>query len=263
MSDQPYHEMLDDVALYALGTLPAADAQRVRAHIESCAECRAEYAALAPAAALVGVTAETVGDLANCPGTLLKPRIMREIRKTAATPASAPARELRSPARVPVWPAYLVAAACIAIAIATSLYNVTLTTQLRDVQNKLAASTTRSSQLAGNLADERSTISEIMSADSKRFTGNLGEVIANGSKLYVAMHDLPAAPRGKVYQAWTLAKGAKDMAPSLTFVPDSRGVAIVALPVDARLTDTVAVSVEPEGGSKAPTSKPVLVVPLN
>jgi anti-sigma-K factor RskA len=216
---------------------------------------------MAPAAALVGLSAETQGDLTNCPSMLLKPRIMREIRKTAEAPA--PSRDLRAPSRVPVWPAYLVAAACIAIAIITSLYNVTLSTQLRDVQTKLSASTTRSSQLAGNLADERSTISEIMSADSKHFTGNDGEVITHGGKLYVAMHDLPPAPHGKVYQAWTLAKGAKDMAPSLTFVPDARGVAIVALPVDARLTDTVAVSVEPEGGSKAPTSKPVLVVPLN
>jgi anti-sigma factor RsiW len=64
MSDQqPYHDMLDDVALYALGTLPAADAQRVREHMATCAECRAEYEALAPAAALVGVSAETQGNL--------------------------------------------------------------------------------------------------------------------------------------------------------------------------------------------------------
>jgi anti-sigma-K factor RskA len=254
MNDQPYHDMLDDVALYALGTLPAADAQRVRDHMATCSECRAEYAALAPAAASIGMSAE--GQAA--PSALLKPRIMREIRKTAA-----PERELRAPSRVPVWPAYLVAAACFAIAIITSLYNVSLTSQLRDVQNKLVASTTRSSQLAGNLADERSTISEIMSTESKHFTGTDGEVVTHGGKLYVAMHDLPAAPRGKVYQAWTLAKGSKDMAPSVTFVPDSRGVAIVELPVDARLTNAVAVSVEPEGGSKAPTSKPVLVVPLN
>ena len=157
----------------------------------------------------------------------------------------------------------MVAAACFAIAIITSLYNVTLSSQLRDVQNKLAASTTRSSQLASNLADERSTISEIMSTESKHYTRTDGEVVTHGGKLYVAMHDLPPPPKGKVYQAWTLAKGAKDMAPSVTFVPDSRGVAIVSLPVDARLTNTVAVSVEPEGGSKAPTSKPVLVVPLN
>jgi anti-sigma-K factor RskA len=256
MSDQqPYHGMLDDVALYALGTLPPADAQRVRDHMATCAECRAEYEALAPVAAVVGVSAET---LENRPSPLLKPRIMRQIRESAA-----PARDLREPSRVPAWPAYLVAAACFATAIITSLYNVTLTSQLHEVRSKLAASTTRSSQLASNLADERSTISEIMSAESKHFTGTDGEVVTHGGKLYVAMHDLPAPPPGKVYQAWTLAKGAKDMAPSVTFVPDSRGVAILSLPVDARLTNAVAVSVEPEGGSKAPTSKPVLVVPLN
>jgi anti-sigma-K factor RskA len=77
------------------------------------------------------------------------------------------------------------------------------------------------------------------------------------------MHDLPALPAGKVYQAWTLPKGSKTMAPSVTFVPDARGVAVVSVPADARVTNVVAVSIEPEGGSKAPTSKPVLVVPLN
>jgi anti-sigma-K factor RskA len=53
------------------------------------------------------------------------------------------------------------------------------------------------------------------------------------------------------------------MDPSVTFVPNQHGVAIVALPVDATTTQAVAVSVEPYGGSKAPTSTPVVVQSLN
>jgi anti-sigma-K factor RskA len=257
MNESPYHDMLDDVALYALGTLPAADAQRVREHMATCAECRDEYAALAPAAALVGLTAETQADSKNAPSSLLKARIMRQVRETAA-----PSRSQRMPARTPVWPAYLVAAACFVFGLVSSIYNMTLSNQLHDTKAQLASVSTHSSDLASNLADERSTISEIMSAESKHYTGTDGEVVTHGSRLFVAMHDLPPPPHGKVYQAWTLAKGSKDMAPSVTFVPDSRGVAIVSLPVDARITNAVAVSVEPEGGSKQPTSKPVLVVPL-
>jgi anti-sigma-K factor RskA len=101
-----------------------------------------------------------------------------------------------------------------------------------------------------------------MSAESKHYEGTEGEVVTRGSRLYIAMHDLPALPHGKVYQAWTLPKGAKAVEPSVTFVPDSRGVAIVAVPADARITTLVAVSVEPDGGSKAPTTKPILAVPL-
>jgi len=255
MSSQPYHDMLDDVALYALGTLPAADAQRVRDHMRTCAECREEYAALAPAAALVGISIETPTDAKSSPSALLKPRIMKQIRETAA-PAKSSAR------RSPVWPAYLVAAACFAIALISTMTSISLNGQLRDARGQLARVSEQSSSLAANLADERSTISVLMSTDSKHYQSTEGEVVTRGSRLYVAMHDLAPPPRGKVYQAWTLAKGSKTMAPSLTFVPDSRGVAIISLPVDARSTNVVAVSVEPGGGSKQPTSKPVLVVPL-
>lgn len=52
-----------------------------------------------------------------------------------------------------------------------------------------------------------------------------------------------------VYQAWTLAKGAKTVQPSMTFIPDVR-------------TALVAVSVEPTGGSERPTTKPIAAVPL-
>ena len=95
-----------------------------------------------------------------------------------------------------------------------------------------------------------------MSAESKHLPGNDGEVVTHGGKLYVAMHDLPPAPKGKVYQAWTLAKGAKDMAPSVTFVPDARGVAIVSLPVDARLTKRSPSASSPKAAAKRRRANP-------
>ncbi|HVL25851.1 MAG TPA: zf-HC2 domain-containing protein, partial [Thermomicrobiales bacterium] len=43
---QHAEELIED---YALGTLPAADAAWMRAHVETCATCQAELALLAPA----------------------------------------------------------------------------------------------------------------------------------------------------------------------------------------------------------------------
>jgi hypothetical protein len=263
---QPPHDMLDEVAVYALGALPPADARRVRAHIESCPLCADEYARLTPAVAAVGLAAETAGDLRSCPSTLLKPRIMAQVRgqtvRTAA--ASSIAASARAPvvSRSPIWPAYLVAAACIAITIVSSMWNVALTGQLRQAQRDLARSTQQSRSLASTLADERTTISDLLGSDAKHYVQGNGEVVTRGSRAYIAMHDLPAPPRGKVYQAWTLPKGAKDMIASSTFVPDAHGVAVIALAPAARSTAAVAVSVEPEGGSKRPTSKPIMLVPL-
>jgi anti-sigma-K factor RskA len=260
MSDQQDHAMLDDVALYALGVLPAAQAQAVREHMATCKLCQAEYDALAPAAALVGVSAETAGDAKVCPSTLLKPRIMKKVRsEAAAAKASSPAGRSQ---RAPVWPAYLVAAACFAIALISTIGNIALNDQLHAAQAQLAALTQRSNALARTLAQEHVTLADMLGTDTKRYEVTGGAVITRGSHVYLAMSTMPEPPKGQVYQAWTLAKGAKKVAPSVTFVPDAHGATVISLPIDARTTAAVAVSLEPDGGSKQPTTKPILLVPL-
>jgi anti-sigma factor RsiW len=86
--------------------------------------------------------------------------------------------------------------------------------------------------------------------------------LARAHSIYVVAHGLPALPPGKVYQAWTLAKGATRMAPSVTFLPDRSGNAQVAVPADPATTAATAISVEPVGGSKQPTTKPIAVIPI-
>jgi anti-sigma-K factor RskA len=283
---QEPHPILDDVAVYALGALPPSEARRVRAHIATCAVCAQEYARLKPAAGAIGLAAETTGDARECPSTLLKPRIMAKIRTEASDPqtsrgasgaqtvrsGSAPnaqagrsasgAQAARRPMRQPVWPAYLVAAACLAFAIAISVWNVAVTGQLRQAQQEQAREQQHSQSLARALTDARTTLSDLLGSDAKHYVVRTGEVVARGSRLYVAMHDLPQPPHGHVYQVWTLPKGSKTMVPSSTFLPDAHGAAVIALTPDAHATAAVAVSVEPEGGSKHPTTAPIFVVPL-
>jgi len=253
MNESPDHAMFDEVAVYALGALPPADAERVRAHIASCPACQEEYVRLRSAATLVGVAAETIGDARDCPSSLLKPRIMAQIEKQSAPPRDTGPK---------VWPAYLVAAACLAIAIVSSVANMALTAQVKQVQATMARSSTRSTDLAQRLNETQTMLADLLSSDAKHYDVGGGQIVTRGSHVYIAMRALPQPPRGKVYQAWTLAKGAKEVVPSKTFVPDAQGVAVVALPVDARAMAAVAISVEPEGGSKQPTSKPIALVPL-
>lgn len=85
---------------------------------------------------------------------------------------------------------------------------------------------------------------------------------SSAHRIYVVAHGLPALPSGKVYQMWTLAKGATKVAPSVTFVPDSAGNALVSVPADPATTTETAISVEPAGGSKQPTTKPIAVIPI-
>ncbi|MGB8964655.1 MAG: anti-sigma factor, partial [Candidatus Cybelea sp.] len=112
------------------------------------------------------------------------------------------------------------------------------------------------------IAQQDQTIADLTAPDAThhQFTG--GDVLTRGSHLYIAVHGLPVPPPGKVYQAWTLAKGAKTVAPSVTFAPESQGVTVVRLPEAATTLAAVAVSVEPVGGSKQPTTKPIAMVRL-
>jgi hypothetical protein len=254
MSDAMNHDdLLDLVAVYALGALPPAEALAVSEHLALCAQCRAEYAALRPAADAVAYAAEApVDELA---AARVKAALLRRVRAgaRAAVPAERPRRT------APVWPAYLVAAAAIVIALINVLTTAGLRAELAGAHEQAVALQQRNDALLRTEARDREMVADLVSADGKHFAVPGGEVIARGGRLYVAMDRLPQAPPGHVYQAWTLAKSAKTMTPSITFVPNKTGLAVIALPDSATNLVAVAVSVEPDGGSAQPTTKPLFV----
>lgn len=255
-----HDEMLDTVAVYALGALPADEARAVREHIEACAECREEYRRLMPAVHAVGVSAEACVDAASAggsvapPSPMLKRRIMKQIRPNVA--------EMRA-VRPIVWPAYAVAAAALVVALITGAYDLSMGSELNQARLDLREMQAHNAQTSRQLADQRTAIADLVSPQSQRFTVAGGEVVVHGGRLYLAMNALPPPPKGKVYQAWTQRAGAAQMSPSVTFVPNRNGVAFVPVPVNATSVAAVAVSVEPEGGSKQPTSTPTFVLKLS
>lgn len=260
----PHETMLDDVAVYALGSLSPAEARRVRAHLETCAECREEYEELLRTVDAVAYSAEACPDSehgAVVASPMLKTRILEQVRREAAASPKTNVAELRA-VRPIVWPAYAVAAACLIIALVSGIINISLNDQLRQKNSELAQIQTHSKLLARDLAYQRITLADLVSPDSQRFDVDHGQVVRHGKRLYLAMNALPAAPKGKVYEAWTLRDGAARMSPSVTFVPNASGVAVVPVPVDASKLAAVAVSIEPDGGSKQPTSTPTFVLKL-
>ncbi|MFN2448397.1 MAG: anti-sigma factor domain-containing protein [Candidatus Baltobacteraceae bacterium] len=255
-----HDEMLDNVAVYALGALPAASAREVREHLKTCAQCRAEYDMLAPVVDRLAYSAEACADAASAqgstppPGPLLKRRIMRAIRPNVG--------EMRA-VRPIVWPAYAVAAACFAIALATGIVDMSLSSQLHQTRAQMTQISEHNAQVTKRLADQRDELANLVAPESVHYPVAYGQVVKHGSRLYIAMDTLPPPPKGKVYQAWTLREGSSVMAPSITFVPAQSGVEVQELPVNAKGIVAVALSVEPAGGSKQPTSKPVFVLKLS
>lgn len=259
------HEaMLDDVAVYALGALPRDQARAVREHMATCAECGAEYRRLKPAVDAVAYSAEACTDAANgavVPSPRLKARIMDQVRGRVAPLRVANVGEMRA-VRPIVWPAYAVAAACLAVALITTAFNISLNEAVRSARSQVAQLDSQAKILHRKIAAQSTELADLTSTDSQHFAVENGEVVRHGNRLYIAMQSMGMPPHGKVYQAWIMRKGGKTMTPSVTFMPDRSGVAVVHVPAPAGQVTEVAVSMEPEGGSKQPTSKPAFVVKL-
>jgi anti-sigma-K factor RskA len=81
-------------------------------------------------------------------------------------------------------------------------------------------------------------------------------VVASGGSATLVLSDLVAAPPGKTYEAWVLSGRA--VSPAGLFRGGS-STTVVALSHPVPTGSEVAVTVEPAGGSSAPTHKPLIV----
>ena len=121
-----HDELLDSVAVYALGSLPKSEAAAVRAHLRTCAQCRAEYDVLRPAVDALSLSAEACidGRSGPAPSHLLKARVMRTVQQESRTQPMAQTKWR------PSWPAMIVAAAAIVLAVWTTAMNLMLRSDL-------------------------------------------------------------------------------------------------------------------------------------
>lgn len=152
------------------------------------------------------------------------------------------------------------AAVCFAIALISSIANISLLGQIKQQLREVATLSERSTSLARSLRSERTALFDMLDSRARHYAIGNGEVITRGSRIDLALHELSEPPRGQVYQVWTRPVGSAKMMPSPTFLPDARGTALIIVPADARSTSEVVVTIEPEGGSKEPTTKPLISV---
>ena len=256
--------MLENVALYALGVLPREDVALVTAFIAHDEEARREYDELRTTADTLAHTAEEPVDSAT--SARIRERLMARVRADAAdarVPAAARRRTGSAVYPVWMWGTGLAAAAAIVFSFITAGQDFALRGQLASAQRRTTALSTQLAQTGRVGARDRQALTDLVSPDAKRYEVASGAVVVRGEHVYFALSKLPALPKGRVYQAWTLPKGATAVTPSVTFSPNADGVAVVALPVEANRIAAVALSVEPEGGSKTPTTKPTFVRPLS
>ncbi len=275
----------DNIAVFALGALPEAEARILADHLATCEACRREYADIRAAANSVGYTAELVpGAVDDLGARRLKARVMDAV---FATQRDLPAGNARPAAPVTAvsrgrgwWLPYGAAAAAILVAAMSLANNASLraerandaarvaalraqrasdATRVASLETKARDANARARELAARLGMLGVRVAQLVGPGSRHFAVPSGEVVESGNRIVIALHHLPKLKSGKVYQVWALARGKKIAAPSVTFVPDGAGMAVVQLPERAAKLAAVAVTIEPAGGSKAPTTKPAFV----
>ncbi|MBV9572790.1 MAG: anti-sigma factor [Acidobacteriales bacterium] len=249
MTAHPQFE--EDLALYALDALQGEERTALENHIQTCDSCRGELDQLRGDAAVLALSVSGAQPPARARQRLLA-AASRESRRS-----SAPARtSWLKPLRI------FSVAALVLLTIFLLRQNAELFQQLSLVQIEFSDQKTQ-------LARARSVVAALTATDAMHVTlvaakhppQPQGKAIYSrdrGSLIFMA-NNMPMPPANKAYELWLIPMNGSPM-PAGMFTPDARGNAVVVNPplppgIEAK---TFAITVEPETGSPAPTSQPVM-----
>jgi anti-sigma-K factor RskA len=227
---------------YALDALDADERRVFEEHLATCEACAEEVSGLVSTASRLGAAAGVQ------PPESLRAGVMAKVRATRQLPPSPPARGAGGPPQDVHRPRsrVLMAVAAALLVVAGGLGVVAFSEQRRAARAEQAAG-----QLAAVLgAPDARTLTAVGSA------GSSARVVFSGQQrraVFVA-HAMTAA-EGRDLQLWVIAHGTFRSAGLV-----EGGRPILAEGVD--VTSVLGVTVEPDGGSRQPTSTPVLKVPL-
>jgi anti-sigma-K factor RskA len=212
------HEL---TAGYALDALDADERARFEAHLAGCERCREELQGFWRVAGALGHAAD-----GPAPPPSLRERILEQARSERAVVVP-----LRRRLALPALSAAAAVAAVLAVAIGV-----------------WAIGTSR------DLDDARDAIAVLSDPNARTFSSANGEadlVVTPTGEAALVVRRLAPAPAGKDYEIWVIANGA------------ARRAGLFEQPGVARLTQrvdpgqTVAVTLEPDGGLDAPSGTPL------
>jgi anti-sigma-K factor RskA len=223
-----------DAAPYVLGALTDAEHDAFLVHLESCASCRKEVASLQVVAHSLSAAVPQL----SAPGEV-RDRVMATVR------AEAKLRQERAP-RVRSWrlgskrPSWRLGLASVAVT-AAALVAIAL------ALGGSGGSGTSHTQLI------RAQVSAPRGAATLAVSAGHGQLRIAG---------LPPSPPRHIYEVWLERAGKADPTDAL-FTVSPAGNATVAVPGSLAGVTAVMVTAEPDGGSKVPTSKPVIVAAVS
>ncbi len=241
------HAEMDELyELFVLGSLDRDEAAEIEKHLnENCTYCHARVREATQLAAAFSGLIDVVQ-----PPDHLRARVLRSI-----APAPAPVVKKQGS-----WFGGMLAlgAACVAL----TVFCLWLGSQTDSLQNRLSAAIQERDQLESAL--KVLSRSETRTVQFGRANQPQGRVFVNrsGGLVFVASR-LPRIAADRTFELWLVPPTGAPRKAGL-FRSDANGdiVQFSRAQIDPATTAAVAVSVEPEGGSNAPTTTPFIVVPL-
>jgi len=228
------HEIHALSGAYVVDALDPAERAEFERHLAACAACQAEVASLRETAALLAADVETD------PPAALRDRVLAGIATVRPLPPETPVPVRDQPRRR--LPALLAAAALVAVA----------------GTRAVVWQQTRSDAPTVSPADR-----VLDAADAQRFEidlpgGASASVVRSVSqgRAVLITHDMPPAPSGRVYEVWLQTPAGTMERAGLMSRAGSR---TVLLDGDAATATGAGITVEPEGGSDAPTTDPIVL----
>ncbi|WP_055696267.1 anti-sigma factor [Streptomyces prasinopilosus] len=250
-------------APYALDALEPTERVRFERHLTGCRRCTAEVRLLAEDAVRLAWSTAAPAPPA------LRDRVMAAVRTTPQDPAPGPrgrrrARAPRLPShvrgtgpvpraggrrRTPLFAPFATATTAAALVVAALL-----AVQTDRAQDRLAAERDRAREIAHVLAAPDARASSGRDARG----GTIGVITsASGRSAVVTLGGYGNPPNGRVRQLWLMRPGTPPRSLGL-FEGDAP---LVASGLDPSAT-SLAVTVEPDGGSPRPTTRPVVQLAL-
>jgi anti-sigma-K factor RskA len=252
---------------YVLGAMDADEREEFEGLLADSAELRSEVTELTDTAVLLGMAVDPVD-----PSPALKQNIMARLSQTPQLPREdAPVRALRAVPALEEEPEALPGSTGAAVSKArTRWYTrpaVAITAAAAAVLliaggivgTNVAIQGANSSQQADALA-AITTASDVQRAQASVSTGGTATLVwsLHLKKSVLIGKGLKTLPAGKTYELWYI-NSAGTPTPAGLF--ESKGASTLQV-LSGTMTkgDTVGVTVEPAGGSKAPTTKPIVAI---
>lgn len=233
---------------HALDALDPGEHSLVQQHLSSCPDCSQALAA----------QREVVEGLLHAPPPSRPPAQLRE-RVLSALPDRAPARSLVKPA-ARSWLRWVGAAAAVGLL----LVNTALLLELRGLRSQQSELQTMVDRNQMALAVQSYPGSQAVEFQADEVFGTF--VYDPGRSVSVLYAwGLQPLPEGRVYQAWFTDAEGQRVTGGVFAAQDPEAFTIVVLWAPTQIGDyqRVGVTVEPQGGSDAPSGSPVLTAELS